>query len=75
MSYAANENAIGFCRFIVYNGDQSLVEQAKTMAEFGGTEKFKGYLMPVSLQNELAAWDVLASTATGLLGTYPTNVN
>jgi len=32
------------------------------MAEFGGTEKFKGYLMPVDLKNELACWDVLAST-------------
>jgi len=49
MSYPANVNALGFCRFIVYEGDQSLVEQAKTMAEFGGTEKFKGYLMPVDL--------------------------
>ena len=55
--------ALKFARFITYTGDAQLIQQAKTMAEFGGNAKFMGHLEPISIENEIEAWNLLSQTA------------
>ena len=59
---------------MVYDGDISYIEYEKKLADESEDDQFMGDILPVDLQNEIKAWEMIDHTLKRFQNIYSTTL-